>query len=84
MLGGILLVSSLCDVCNAVSRLISRERCLPVVTAVRAAMFFEKQAHFLALPVEVRVVTTELPSSVKEIVFVDERTHAANTVMVIS
>ena len=30
---GILLVSSFCDVCSAVSRSISWARCLPVVTA---------------------------------------------------
>ena len=30
---GILLVFSLCDVCNAASRSISWARCLPVVTA---------------------------------------------------
>ena len=30
---GVLLISSLCDVCNAVSRSISWALCLPVVTA---------------------------------------------------
>ena len=32
-LNGILLVSSFCDVCSAVSRSISWAQCLPVVTA---------------------------------------------------
>ena len=57
---GILLVSSFCDVCSAVSPSISWARCLLVVT-VRVASFFEKLAHFLALAVKVGLVTTEAP-----------------------
>ena len=39
---GILLVSSFCDVCGAVSRSLSWVRCLQVVTAeFRVAMFFD-------------------------------------------
>ena len=56
----ILLVSSLCHVCNAVSRSISWVLCLPVIR-IRVAPFFEKLAHFLALAVKVGVVTKELP-----------------------
>ena len=53
-MNGILLVSSFCDVCSAVSRSISWARCLPLVTAESGvATFFEKLAHFLALPGEV-------------------------------
>ena len=44
---GILLVSSFCDICSAVSRPISWARCLSVVTVE----FFEGLAHFLAFVV---------------------------------
>ena len=46
---GILLVSSFCDDCSAVSRSISWARCLPVVTA----------EHFLTFVVKIGVVTTK-------------------------
>ena len=63
----ILLVSSFCDVCSAVSRSISWARCLPVVTAESGqSRFFEKLAHSLAFAViKVGVVTTEVPQSKK-------------------
>ena len=62
----ILLVSSFCDVCSAVSRSISWARCLPGYSRVRSVAFFEKLAHFLAFVViKVGVVTTEVPQSKK-------------------
>ena len=62
----ILLVSSFCDVCCAVSRSISWARCLPVVTAESGQpRFLKRLAHFLAFVVKVGVVTTEVPQSKK-------------------
>ena len=42
---GILLVSSFCDVCRVVSRLISWAQCLPVVTAESGWPHFLKNWH---------------------------------------
>ena len=59
---GILLVSSLCDDCNVVSRSISWARCLLVVS-LGSPVFFEKLAHFLTSVAKVGIVTTEAPQS---------------------
>ena len=50
---GILLVSSFCDVCSAVSRSISWTRCFPVVTASQGSHVFLKNWHiFSHLPLK--------------------------------
>ena len=54
-------LSFFCDVCSAVSRLISWALCFPVFTSQRVEMatFFEELAHFPGFVGEIGVFITE-------------------------